>query len=441
MREAFLDALPPDVPGRIGELSDYRFVDPEAQAAFDELMEHIREQVMGAYFRSMAEGLRSMSPEDLARFRDMLAELNQMIEQRERGEPYDFEGFMQRHGEFFPGNPKTLDELLEQMAARMAAMSRLLASMSPEERAELRALSEQVLQDMDLAFEVDRLGSNLVLGVPRPGVGGAGARRRRRADAAVGDDRRDGTAARPRGARPLAAGRLPGRLDRRRRRGRAAAGARRGRRARPPAAQGDRARVGARRPGLARTRPARGHPEGCALDGGAGAGPGVRAAPARSRGRARGARGRRARRADRRDPAVAVRRLRADRGPAERVQRRRPGRPGRAGAARARRPRAARGRAAHRGRDRAAARPLVLDAAPRARRPREADGARAARADRGALPARHAVPDRVQRLRAPDAAEGARGRRVGSACTGRTCTTRSTSRVGCSRSTRARPAR
>ena len=171
MREAFLDALPPDVPGRIGELSDYRFVDPEAQAAFDELMEHIREQVMGAYFRSMAEGLRSMSPEDMASFRDMLAELNQMIEQRERGEPYDFEGFMQRHGDFFPGDPKTLDELLEQMAARMAAMSRLLASMSPEERAELQALSEQVLQDMDLAFEVDRLGSNRSSAFPDLGWG------------------------------------------------------------------------------------------------------------------------------------------------------------------------------------------------------------------------------------------------------------------------------
>jgi uncharacterized protein with von Willebrand factor type A (vWA) domain len=171
MREAFLDALPPDVPGRIGELSDYRFVDPEAQADFDELMEHIREQVMGAYFRSMAEGLRAMSPEDLARFRDMLAELNRMIEQRKRGEPYDFEGFMQRHGDFFPDNPKTLDELLKQMAARMAAMSRLLASMSPEERAELWALTDQVLQDMDLAFEVDRLGANLSSAFPDLGWG------------------------------------------------------------------------------------------------------------------------------------------------------------------------------------------------------------------------------------------------------------------------------
>ncbi|MEX2422131.1 MAG: hypothetical protein WD670_09975, partial [Actinomycetota bacterium] len=161
IREAFLDALPSDVPGRVRELSDYRFVDPQAQCSFDELMEHLREQVMGAYFRNMAEGLGSMSPEDLTRFRDMLAELNEMIEQRERGEPYDFDGFMQRYSDLFPRNPKTLDELLEQMAARMAAMSRLLASMSAEQRAELQALAEQVMQDMDLAFEVDRLGSNL----------------------------------------------------------------------------------------------------------------------------------------------------------------------------------------------------------------------------------------------------------------------------------------
>jgi uncharacterized protein with von Willebrand factor type A (vWA) domain len=40
-------------------------------------------------------------------------------------------------------------------------MSRLLASMSPEQRAELQTMAEQVMQDMDLAFEVDRLGANL----------------------------------------------------------------------------------------------------------------------------------------------------------------------------------------------------------------------------------------------------------------------------------------
>ena len=53
--------------------------------------------------------------------KDMLAELNQMLEQRERGEEPDFDGFMERYGDFFPGNPQTLDELLEQMAQSMAA--------------------------------------------------------------------------------------------------------------------------------------------------------------------------------------------------------------------------------------------------------------------------------------------------------------------------------
>jgi len=161
VREAFLDALPPDVPGKVRELSDYRFVDPQAQRDFDRLMEYLKEQVLGAYFRNMAEGMRSVSPEQLERFRDMLAELNEMIERRERGDDYDFEGFMQRYGDMFPDDPKSLEELLENMARRMAALSRLIASLSAEQRAELQALAEQVLQDMDLAFEVDRLGSNL----------------------------------------------------------------------------------------------------------------------------------------------------------------------------------------------------------------------------------------------------------------------------------------
>ncbi|MGZ8593109.1 MAG: vWA domain-containing protein [Actinomycetota bacterium] len=166
MRESFLDALAPDVPGQVNELTDYRFRDEQAQRLFDELDERLREQVMGAYFRNMAQGMQSLSAKELQRFRDMLAELNDMIERRERAEPYDFDGFMERHGDFFPESPKTLDELLEQMARRMAAMSRLLASMSPEQRAELQALAEQVMQDMDLAFEVDRLGANLASAFP-----------------------------------------------------------------------------------------------------------------------------------------------------------------------------------------------------------------------------------------------------------------------------------
>ncbi len=168
MREAFLDTLPADAPGQIRELQEYRFTDPQAQRQFDELMQQLRQDILGSYFKNVAQGMQSITAEDLARFRDMLADLNRLIEQRERGEDTQpgFDAFMDRHGALFPGNPSTLDELLEQMARRMAAMSRLMASLSHEQRRELQALSEQMMQDMDLAFEVDRLSANLAGAFP-----------------------------------------------------------------------------------------------------------------------------------------------------------------------------------------------------------------------------------------------------------------------------------
>ena len=168
MRESFLDALPPDAPGQVAELKEYRFSDASAQQMFDALMQELREQVMGAHFRQMAEGMQSLTPEDIARFKDMLAELNDLIEMRDRGEDTQpaFADFMTRHGDLFPDNPRTLEELLEHMAKRMAAMSRFMASLTPEQRDELMGLSQQIMQDMDLAFEMDRLGSNLANAFP-----------------------------------------------------------------------------------------------------------------------------------------------------------------------------------------------------------------------------------------------------------------------------------
>src|SRR5205085_2516966 len=89
------------------------------------------------------------------------SELNGMIEARDRGERVDFDGFMERYGDMFPDNPASLEELLEGMARRMAAMSNLMASLPPEQRQELSQLAQQVLGDMDLAFQADRLASHL----------------------------------------------------------------------------------------------------------------------------------------------------------------------------------------------------------------------------------------------------------------------------------------
>ena len=164
MREGYLDDMPADPASQINALKNYDFVSPEARQKFAELMERLRQEVLGSAFRQMTSAMRNMSPEQMQRMKDMLADLNQMLEARRNGtgpSQDEFDEFMRRHGEFFPENPRNLDELMEALAKRMAAMGRLLASLSPEQRAELMALASSVLDDMDLRFEVDRLADSL----------------------------------------------------------------------------------------------------------------------------------------------------------------------------------------------------------------------------------------------------------------------------------------
>src|SRR5438067_1980068 len=156
-----LDLLPPDLAGQVRELSEYEFTSSEARERFDELMDKLRQQLMQSYFNQMSGALQDVSPEQMQRMKDMLSALNQMLEQRANGQEPDFESFMQQYGDFFPGNPQNLDELLEQMAEQMAAMQAMLNSMTPEQRAQLQGLAEQLLEDMDLRWQVDQLGQNL----------------------------------------------------------------------------------------------------------------------------------------------------------------------------------------------------------------------------------------------------------------------------------------
>jgi len=168
-RQAHLDLLPPDLAGQVRSLQQYDFTSDEARERFDGLMEQLKEQVANQMFDQMSGAMQDTSPEQLARMKDMLAELNQMLAQREAGEEPDFEGFMERFGDMFPENPETLDELLEVMAQRMAAMQQMLNSMTPEQRAQLQALSEQLLEDMDLRWQVDQLSEHLQGAFPDAG--------------------------------------------------------------------------------------------------------------------------------------------------------------------------------------------------------------------------------------------------------------------------------
>jgi uncharacterized protein with von Willebrand factor type A (vWA) domain len=156
-----LDLLPSDLAGQVKGLENYDFQSQDSQQRFDDLMEKLREQLMQQQLDQMAEGVNDMSPEDMQRMKDMMAELNNMLDQRQRDEEPDFAGFMDKFGDFFPENPETLDELLEAMAQRMAAAQAMLNSMTPEQRAQMQALSDQLLEDMDLKWQVDQLGQNL----------------------------------------------------------------------------------------------------------------------------------------------------------------------------------------------------------------------------------------------------------------------------------------
>ncbi|HEV2070516.1 MAG TPA: VWA domain-containing protein [Acidimicrobiales bacterium] len=168
-RRLRLDLLPPDLAGQLRALSGYDFASPEARERFEALVEELRGQVVQSFFNQMAGAMGNVSAEELARTKDMLAELNRMLEQRSAGEEPDFSGFMARYGDMFPENPRTLDELLEILVRRMAATQAMLNSMTPGQRAQLQSLSDQLLADMDLRWQMDQLGASLRAAFPDAG--------------------------------------------------------------------------------------------------------------------------------------------------------------------------------------------------------------------------------------------------------------------------------
>ena len=163
-REAQLDALPNQTAPAVRELADYDWRSPEAKAAYDELRDMLRREVLDQQFRGMKRALADPAgSESRQALKDMMSDLNSLLEKHQRGEDtaQDFADFMDRHGEFFPEQPETIEELLDQLARQAAAMQRMLDSMSPEQRQELSDLMEQALGDLDLASEMGRLGDNL----------------------------------------------------------------------------------------------------------------------------------------------------------------------------------------------------------------------------------------------------------------------------------------
>jgi uncharacterized protein with von Willebrand factor type A (vWA) domain len=163
LAEAELDQLPSDTARAVRQLADYQWRSPEAAATYEQIRDLLRREVLDSQFRGMRDALAGAGPEQVQRMRDMLADLNELLEADARGEDTQerFDEFMGRYGEFFPENPRNLEELIDSLARRAAAASRLMASLSPEQRAELASLAQAALGDLGLEYELDRLGQSL----------------------------------------------------------------------------------------------------------------------------------------------------------------------------------------------------------------------------------------------------------------------------------------
>ncbi|MER3438421.1 MAG: VWA domain-containing protein, partial [Chloroflexota bacterium] len=156
-----LDQLPADPAGAIRGLQDYEFMDPAARQKFQDLLAMLQQQVLQQTFQGIQQALSEMTPEQIAEMRQMLRDLNDMLEAKQRGEDPGFEQFMHKWGHVFGPDVKSLDDLLQRMQQQMAAMQQLMDSMTPEQRAQLQGLMQAIMEDPGLQAEMARLQENL----------------------------------------------------------------------------------------------------------------------------------------------------------------------------------------------------------------------------------------------------------------------------------------
>ncbi len=168
-KKGFLQNIPEDAGGRVKQLQEYEFMDPEAGAKFQELMEMLKKAMMDSFFKDLYSQIANMSPEDMARMKQMMRDLNQMLSEKMAGGDVsqDFQGFMNKYGDLFgPNPPQSLDELIERMQAGMAAMQSLLDSLPTDMRRQLQDLLMEKVADPQLQRELQELAINLDIIAP-----------------------------------------------------------------------------------------------------------------------------------------------------------------------------------------------------------------------------------------------------------------------------------
>jgi len=175
--ELQLESLSPSPAKAVQELAEYEWRSPEARQKYEQIKDLMGRELLDQRFAGMKEALENATDEDRQRVNDMLDDLNDLLDKHSRGEDSseDFQEFMDKHGEFFPENPKNIDELLDSLAKRAAAAQRFRNSLSAEQRAELDSLAQQAFGSPSLMNALSRLDQHLQSA--RPGEDWDGSQR------------------------------------------------------------------------------------------------------------------------------------------------------------------------------------------------------------------------------------------------------------------------
>ncbi|MBB3602073.1 uncharacterized protein with von Willebrand factor type A (vWA) domain [Mycolicibacterium sp. BK556] len=167
--ELQIEALSPSPAKAVQELSDYDWRSSEARQKYEQIKDLLGREMLDQRFAGMKEALENATDEDRQAVNEMLNDLNDLLDKHSRGEDSaeDFQDFMRKHGQYFPENPKNVDELLDSLAKRAAAAQRFRNSLSADQRAELDALAQQAFGSQELMNALNRLDSHLQ--AARPG--------------------------------------------------------------------------------------------------------------------------------------------------------------------------------------------------------------------------------------------------------------------------------
>ncbi|MGC1208268.1 MAG: VWA domain-containing protein [Ornithinimicrobium sp.] len=161
--EMQVEGLSPSTAAAVSELSDYEWHSTDAREDYNTIKDLLGREMLDQRFAGMKQALEGATEQDRAAINEMLTDLNDLLESHRLGEPTDekFTQFMDKHGDHFPENPKTINELLDALAKRAAAAQRMRNSMTQEQRDELDSLAQQAFGSPDLMDSLSRLDDNL----------------------------------------------------------------------------------------------------------------------------------------------------------------------------------------------------------------------------------------------------------------------------------------